>query len=196
MSFFEAGALGSPAAFVAAAIVGLSFGFWLERAGFGSSRKLAGIFYLRDFAVVQVMFTAVVTALVGLLVLEAAGVATPASLHRIDTAYGPQLLGGAIFGAGFVVAGWCPGTALVGAASGKVDALAFLAAAGLGSLAYAAAYGSLAAFDAVGACGVITLPEMLGVAPWVLTAGLVLIALSLFALIARVERARSPEVIP
>ncbi|MBL8862068.1 MAG: YeeE/YedE family protein [Planctomycetes bacterium] len=195
MSFYEAGLLASPAAFVAALLIGLSFGFWLERAGFGSARKLAGIFYLRDFAVVQVMFTAVVTGLVGLWALEAAGVATPASLHRIDTNLAAQLAGGAIFGAGFVIGGWCPGTALVGAASGKLDALAFLLSAGVGSLAYALAHGALAPIEALGACGVVTLPELLGISAGVLTTALFVVALALFAGIARLERRRRMEVL-
>ena len=55
----------SPSAktFLAAMAVGLLFGFALERAGFGSSRKLAGIFYFRDMTVLKVMFTGVITAM-------------------------------------------------------------------------------------------------------------------------------------
>ena len=55
-------------------------------------------------------------------------------------------MGGLIFGVGFVMGGWCPGTALVGLASGKGDALVFLGGAALGSLAYAVAWPSLADF--------------------------------------------------
>ena len=54
--------------------VGIGFGFCLERAGFGSARKLTAVFYLHDMAVVKVMFTAIVTAMAGLFVLSAAGV--------------------------------------------------------------------------------------------------------------------------
>lgn len=53
--------------------IGLGFGAALERAGFGSARKLTAVFYLRDMAVVQVMFTAIVTALAGLALLSAVG---------------------------------------------------------------------------------------------------------------------------
>ena len=56
----------SAKAFLAAMIIGLLFGFALERAGFGSSRKLAGIFYLRDMTVLKVMFTALITGMLGL----------------------------------------------------------------------------------------------------------------------------------
>jgi len=49
-----------------ALLIGVAFGFVLERAGFGSSRRLAGIFYFRDMAVAKVMFSGLVTAMLGL----------------------------------------------------------------------------------------------------------------------------------
>ena len=55
-----------PRTFFVALLIGLAFGFALERAGFGSSRKLVGVFYLRDMTVVKVMFTALITAMLGL----------------------------------------------------------------------------------------------------------------------------------
>ena len=59
----------TPATFLAALLVGLLFGFALEYAGFSSSRKLAGIFYFRDMTVLRVMFTALITAMLGLTIL-------------------------------------------------------------------------------------------------------------------------------
>ena len=52
----------------------------------------------------------------------------------MPTVYGAQIVGGLIFGVGFVMGGWCPGTAAVGLASGKLDALVFLGGAVLGSI--------------------------------------------------------------
>jgi len=46
-----------------AVALGIGFGFALERAGFGSARKLTAVFYLYDMAVVKVMFSAVATSL-------------------------------------------------------------------------------------------------------------------------------------
>ena len=60
MNLFAQGLLDTPLGFAAALAVGVAFGFWLERAGFGSSTKLAAMFYLRDFAVLQVMYSAIV----------------------------------------------------------------------------------------------------------------------------------------
>lgn len=188
-TLYAQGALGSAAGLLAAGLIGLLFGFWLERAGFGSSRKLAAIFYLRDFAVLKVMFTAIVTALLGLHVLAAAGAVDLAALHRSETFLWPQLVGGLVFGAGFVIGGWCPGTALVGLASGKLDALLFLAGAGAGSLLFAALYPALEPFATAGACGVSTWPEALGLGAGTATALVVAMALGAFALAERVEAA-------
>lgn len=183
MNLFDQGLLDTPFGWSVALLVGLAFGFWLERAGFGSSRKLAGIFYLRDFAVVQVMFTALATAALGLVALDVAGLFDASRVYRMETLLGPQILGGFVFGAGFVAGGWCPGTALVGAASGKLDALAFLAATLLGSLVYAVAWPGLAAFQSVGACGVVTLPELLHLSAGVVAALVVAVALAAFTAI-------------
>ena len=64
-----------------ALVCGLGFGFALERAGFGSARKLTAVFYLYDMAVVKVMFTAIVTAMTGLFLLSAAGLMDLAELY-------------------------------------------------------------------------------------------------------------------
>ena len=69
MNLYAQGLLDTPLGLLLALVVGLGFGFWLERAGFGSSRKLTAIFYLRDFAVLKVMFSAMVTAALGLQLL-------------------------------------------------------------------------------------------------------------------------------
>jgi thiosulfate/3-mercaptopyruvate sulfurtransferase len=56
------------------------------------------------------------------------------SVYNMPTIYGAQIIGGLLFGVGFVVSGWCPGTAAVGVASGKIDGLVFLGGAVLGSI--------------------------------------------------------------
>ena len=93
-TFFSEGRLDTTAAFVMAGVLGIAFGFWLERAGFGSSRKLTSIFYFRDFAVFQVMFTAIVTAPVGLRVLLALGHVDPGSVYQMETFLTPQIVAG------------------------------------------------------------------------------------------------------
>jgi len=74
--------------------------------------------------------------MLGLAYFQAAGLIGPDELYFMPTIYGAQILGGLIFGVGFVMGGWCPGTAAVGLASGKLDALIFLAGAVLGSIGF------------------------------------------------------------
>ena len=183
--------LGTPAAFLLALLIGAGFGFALERAGFSSSRRLAGVFYFTDMAVVKVMFTALITAMLGLSYLVAFGWIQLDQIFLMPTIYGAQIVGGLLFGVGFVMGGWCPGTALVGLASGKGDALVFLGGAGLGSLGYALAWPSLADFATVGACGVCTLPERFGLSNGVTTLLVVLMALGAFLLVEIVEARRA-----
>ena len=133
-TFFGMDALSSSAAMAAAFVIGLAFGFSLEQAGFGSSRRLAGMFYFRDMAVLKVMFTAVLVAMLGLQYAGGLGLIKEEQLFFMPTIYGAQIVGGLIFGAGFVMGAWCPGTAAVGVASGRLDALVFLAGAGIGSV--------------------------------------------------------------
>jgi thiosulfate/3-mercaptopyruvate sulfurtransferase len=135
-TFFGAGTLDTTGAFLAALIIGVLFGVALEQAGFGSSRKLTGVFYFEDMAVIKVMFSALITAMLGLAYFQAAGLIGPDELYFMPTVYGAQIIGGLIFGVGFVMGGWCPGTAAVGLASGKLDALIFLGGAVLGSIGF------------------------------------------------------------
>ena len=135
-TYFSANQLDTPNAMFAALAIGLAFGFVLERAGFGSSRKLAGIFYLRDMTVLKVMFTAVIAAMLAISYALALGWISLEQIYTTPTAYRAQIIGGLIFGVGFVMSGWCPGTAAVGAASGKLDALVFLVGAVLGAIGF------------------------------------------------------------
>ena len=134
-TFYGLGTLDSSAAFFTAFVIGLFFGLALERAGFGSSRRLAGIFYFKDMSVLKVMFSALLTAMLGLSICVAFGwVDLPDQIYLMKTYYGAYIIGGLIFGAGFVMSGWCPGTAAVGMASGKIDAAVFFGGAIAGSI--------------------------------------------------------------
>ena len=125
----------TPLTFLAALVIGLFFGFALERAGFGSSRKLAGIFYFTDMTVLRVMFTALITAMLGLSLLVGLGwIDLETQVYLIPTMYWAQIVGGLVFGIGFVLGGWCPGTAAVGMASGKGDAFLFMVGAVFGTI--------------------------------------------------------------
>jgi hypothetical protein len=153
-----------------ALLLGLGFGFCLERAGFGSARKLTAVFYLYDMAVVKVMFTAIVTALAGLFLLSAGGFMDLSDLYVEPTSYAAQALGGLIFGAGFIVGGYCPGTSLSAAATGRKDGLVFMAGMLAGVWAYAEFTPGIETWIQAGSRGELTLPTLtgLGMGWWVL----------------------------
>jgi len=153
-TFFGQDGLGSNAALVLSLLLGFGFGFALEQAGFGSSRRLAGIFYFRDMTVLRVMFTAMVTAMLGLQLALALGVVNAEQIYFLPTIYGAQIVGGLLFGVGFVLSSWCPGTAAVGLASGRLDALIFLGGAMLGSILFNEFYSIVAPLASWGESGV------------------------------------------
>jgi uncharacterized membrane protein YedE/YeeE len=147
-----------------ALVLGLGFGFALERAGFGSSRKLTAVFYLYDMAVVKVMFTAVVTTLVGLALLSGAGLLDMAELYLETTNWTAQIVGGLLFGAGFVVGGYCPGTSMAAIATGRKDGMVFALGMLAGVWGYAEFTPGLDDWYKATASGVITLPQATGIA--------------------------------
>ena len=64
--FFSAGLVSVSSALVVALLVGIAFGWILQRAGFGSAKVLMAQFYLTDLRLLRVLFTAILTSLVGL----------------------------------------------------------------------------------------------------------------------------------
>jgi hypothetical protein len=146
-----------------AVVIGIGFGFFLEKAGFGSARKLVAVFYLYDMAVVKVMFTAIVTALVGLFLLSAAGLLDLGELYIEPTNYPAAILGGLVFGAGFVIGGYCPGTSLAACATGRLDGLAFVAGIFAASYLYAELLSGFDTWLASAARPDLTLPALTGI---------------------------------
>ena len=154
----------SPAANLAIAVaLGFGFGFCLERAGFGSARKLTAVFYFFDMAVVKVMFSAIVTAMVGIAALAAAGVLDMGELYVEPTNLAAQGLGGLLFGAGFIVGGYCPGTSVAAMATGKLDGYGFALGMLAGVLGYAELTPGVDAWISDTAQGVLTLPALTGI---------------------------------
>jgi hypothetical protein len=143
--------------------LGAGFGFCLERAGFGSARKLTAVFYLYDMAVVKVMFTAIVTAMAGLFLLSSAGVLDPAELYVEPTTIAAQLTGGLLFGAGFIVGGYCPGTSIAAIATGRKDAIVFALGMLAGVYAYAELTPGIDAWIKSESRGELTLPAVTGI---------------------------------
>lgn len=127
-------------------LAGFLFGYVLENAGFGSPRKLSAQFRLTDWSVFKVMFTAVVVAAVGLWLAEALGWIGAESYYVATPFYWAMAAGGLLIGAGFALAGYCPGTSVVGLGGGRLDALVFMLGMVLGTALFAGVFGSLEGF--------------------------------------------------
>lgn len=168
--------------------IGVAFGFALERAGLGNARKLAGQFYLTDFTVFKVMFSAIVTAMLGAFWLGRLGLIDLGTLYVPETFLAPQAIGGLIFGAGFVVSGLCPGTSCVAAASGRIDGIAVVGGLFAGVLGTGLVFPLIEDFYASTPHGAFTVPELLDAPYGVIVAIVAVLALGAFAFLERFER--------
>ena len=187
---YEFGRIGDGAGLAVALMLGAAFGWFLERGGLGNARKLAGQFYLTDFTVFKVMFSAILTAMLGLFWLGKLGVVDVSRVYVPETYLLPQLAGGLVFGTGFVIGGLCPGTSCVAAATGRLDGFALIAGMLGGIWLFGEAFPMLERFYASTPRGVMTLPTLLGVPHGVVVFAVVSIALGAFVGAGRLERAR------
>jgi uncharacterized protein len=178
--YFKFGYFGEETSLIVAFIIGIGFGFFLERAGFGSGRKLAAQFYLTDLTVFKVMFTAIVTAMVGIFWLSVLGIVDLSLVYVSNTYLVPQIVGGLILGVGFVVGGYCPGTSCVAASTGRYDGMIYLFGIIAGILVFGEAYPLLKDFYSATPMGKVTLPEFFGVSYGLIVFLVVLMALGGF----------------
>jgi hypothetical protein len=176
-----------PAEMVAALLVGVGFGFALERGGFGRADNLAAVFYGRDFRVLRVMFTAIVTGMLGLYLCDLTGVMPLGSIGLLDTYLLPQLVGGLLLGAGFIIGGYCPGTSMVATMSGKLDGLMFVLGLLGGTTIFTLAYDVLRPFHLKTAMGRVLLNEYFRLPSGVMVFAVVLFAIGTFAAVGRIE---------
>jgi uncharacterized membrane protein YedE/YeeE len=165
---------------VLALILGFLFGFFLERAGFSSARKLTAQFYFKDFSVLKVMFTAIVVAMLGIVYFSLFGWLDMGAMYIPGTFLWPQLVGGLLLGAGFIMGGYCPGTSVAAAAIGKIDALFFMAGILIGIFLFGAGFHPLHAFYLSGSRGALTIPQWLDLNSGVVALAIALVALAAF----------------
>ena len=178
--FFQNGLFGDAGSLMAAVLIGIGFGFFLERAGFGSARKLMAQFYLTDLAVFKVMFTAIITAMLGVAALAWAGWLDLSLVYLVPTYLAPQVVGGLVLGAGFVIGGYCPGTAVAATATGRVDGLVSLLGILAGTLTFAELFPLVKGFYLSGAGEAMTIPQAFGLPYGGVVVAVVLMALGGF----------------
>jgi len=116
--------------------IGIIFGFALFHAGFTDGRRIAWAFYFKDVGVPVVMFSAIVTGMLGLWGLSLIGFLDISMVYMLPTYLVPMAVGGLLFGVGMVIGGYCPGTAIASIATGKIDAVVFIVGFLIGSLVF------------------------------------------------------------
>jgi uncharacterized membrane protein YedE/YeeE len=114
--------------------IGVVFGYALFHAGFTDSRRIAWAFYFKDVGVPVVMFSAIVTGMLGLWGMSLAGMIDISQVYMLPTFLIPMAVGGLLFGVGMAVGGYCPGTAVAALATGKIDGIVFIVGFLIGSL--------------------------------------------------------------
>jgi hypothetical protein len=100
--------------------MGIAFGFLLHKGGVTEYDVIIGQLLLRDFTVVKVMLSAMVMGKIGVYLLKGLGMA---QLHPKPGSFGSTVIGGLIFGVGFGILGYCPGTMVGAVGHGALDAL-------------------------------------------------------------------------
>lgn len=151
---------------IIAILIGIAFGFVLEASGFSSSRKLAGVFYGYDFAVLKVFFTAAVVAVIGIYYMDYLGYLDVTQLYIHPTYLWGAIIGGIIMGAGFVAGGFCPGTSLCAVAIGKIDAIIYVGGIMVGVFIFSELYPLFQPIYEGYFYGNVTLEDSLGINPY------------------------------
>jgi len=123
-----------------AVFFGLVFGFLLQKGGAAKYNVLIGILLLEDFTVVKLMLSAIVVGMLGVFTLVALG---KAKLSLKPTKIGANIIGGLIFGAGFALLAYCPGTGAAALGQGNWDAIFGIIGLMAGSYIYAELSGTL-----------------------------------------------------
>ena len=186
--FYDYGWIGEEASLLFALVIGLAFGFFLERAGLGSATKLSAQFYLRDLTVFKMMFTAIITAMLGVYWLNWAGFLHVEMIYLTPTYVWPQVIGGLVFGVGFIVGGYCPGTSCVASSTGSLDGLVNVAGLFIGILLFGELYPHLEEFYHAAPLGHVTMVEYFDLPAGVLVFLLVALALVGFWASEKLER--------
>jgi len=168
---------------LAGLITGILFGFLLQKGGATYYGVIMGQLLLEDFTVVKIMLSAIIVGMVGLHFFRSLGWV---ALKPKQSSLAMAIPGGLIFGAGFALVGYCPGTMTGAAGQGSLDALTggmlgMLAGTGL----FALLYPRLQPFLRKGYLGNITLPKLLKVNAWLVVPPVCLLLLAVLWLIER-----------
>ncbi|MEI7899658.1 MAG: DUF6691 family protein [bacterium] len=151
-------------------LTGILFGFLMQKGGVLRFDRQIGALIFRDMTIVKFMFSAILVGSVGFQLLSEAKLIV---LNHKAMNVGAVAVGGLLFGAGWAVAGFCPGTAVGALGEGRWHALYVIAGMLLGAALYAEAYPHLKDTVLVWKdYGKVGLPKLLHASPWQCIAGL------------------------
>jgi uncharacterized membrane protein YedE/YeeE len=159
-------------------ITGIIFGFFLQKGRVIRYDKQIAALRLLDMTIVKFMFTSILVAMVGVYLLKDLGIV---KLSLKTTVLGGNIIGGLIFGIGWGLLGYCPGTQLGALGEGRWDAIWGL----IGMLVGAGIFAEMFPFlkDTVlkwGDLGKITIPQILGINHWIVIVAFMIIGILMF----------------
>ncbi|MFC1467478.1 DUF6691 family protein [Verrucomicrobiota bacterium] len=161
-------------------ITGIFFGVLLQNGRVLRFEKQVGAMLFRDMTILKFMLTAIVVGSIGIYALNDAGII---ELKLKATNLGANVIGGLIFGAGWAICGYCPGTAAGALGEGRLHAFFALLGMLVGAALYAEVYpylkGNILSW---GNLGKMTMPEIIGACHWVTISVFSMIAIGLCVL--------------
>ncbi|SNR98621.1 hypothetical protein SAMN04488503_2195 [Humidesulfovibrio mexicanus] len=162
---------------------GIGFGVLLQRAEVIRHDRQLGALLLQDMTIVKFMLSTILVGMVGVHLLVDLDLA---KLSIKTLSLGGNLLGGVVFGLGWALLGYCPGTAGAALGEGRVDALAGMAGMVVGAGLYAEFYPALKeSVIAWGNFGKVTVPQLLGLGHWPVIAAFLVCGVLLLRFIER-----------
>ncbi|MDD4085340.1 MAG: YeeE/YedE thiosulfate transporter family protein [Acidaminococcaceae bacterium] len=159
-------------------ITGILFGFFLQKGQVLRYDKQIAALRLKDMTIVKFMLSHVMVAMVGIYLLYDVGIV---KLSLKPTILGALVIGGLVFGIGWGLLGYCPGTSLGALGEGRIDALWGIAGMLVGAGLFAEAYPFMQKTVLTwGDFGKITIPQLLGINHWLVIIPMILIGIGLF----------------
>ena len=159
-------------------VTGILFGFFLQRGQVLRYDKQIGALRLMDMTILKFMLTAIFIGSVGIYLLKDLGLV---KLSIKSTVLGATIIGGLIFGLGWGLLGYCPGTSMGAIGEGRWDGLWGLLGMLAGAAVYAESYPLMKRTVLTwGDLGKITLPGILGINHWIVVPVIVLAGVGLF----------------
>ena len=145
-------------------ITGIMFGFLLQKGRVLRYDKQLGALRLIDMTIVKFMLSSILVAMVGVYMLKDLGLV---NLQVKATIIGAQVLGGLIFGIGWALLGYCPGTQMGALGEGRWDAVWGILGMLTGAAIFAEVYPVLQTTVLTwGVFGKVTVPQVLGINHW------------------------------